>query len=62
MCARADWSRASQRRALSLLRQIQKHKVEIDNKPVVGTGRVQPDQRDLFKAPRLTAPTENSAL
>ena len=59
---RASGHPLSPRRALSLLRQIQKHKVEIDHKPVVGTGRVQPDQRDLFKALRLTAPTENSAL
>lgn len=59
---RASGHPLSPRRALSLLRQIQKHKVEIDHKPVVGTGRVQPDQHDLFKALRLTAPTENSAL
>jgi hypothetical protein len=59
---RASGHPLSPLRALALLRQIQKHKVEIDHKPVVGTGRVQPDQRDLFKALRLTAPTENSAL
>lgn len=52
----------SPRRALALLRQIQKHKVEINHKPVVGTGRVQPDQAVLFAALKLTAPTENSAL
>lgn len=59
---RASGHPLSPRRALTLLRQIQKHKVEIDHKPVVGTGRVQPDQAALFTALKLTAPTENSAL
>lgn len=52
----------SPRRAMALLRQIQKHHVVIDHKSVVGTGRVAPDQRDLFRALKLDAPSENKAL
>ena len=52
----------SPRRAMALLRQIQKHHVVIDQKNIIGTGRVAPDQRDLFRALKLDAPTENIAL
>ncbi len=52
----------SPRRAMALLRQIQKHHVVIDHKAIVGTGRVAPDQRDLFRALKLDAPSENQAL
>lgn len=52
----------SPRRAMALLRQIQKHHVVIDHKSIIGTGRVAPDQRDLFRALKLDAPSENKAL
>jgi transposase len=52
----------SPRRAMALLRQIQKHHVVIDRKSIIGTGRVAPDQRDLFRALKLDAPTEHAAL
>jgi hypothetical protein len=59
---RASGHPLSPRRALALLRQIQKHKVEINHKTITGTGRIQPEQRDLFHALKLTTPIENSAL
>jgi hypothetical protein len=52
----------SPRRAMALLRQVQKHHVVIDHKAIVGTGRLAPDQRDPFRALKLDAPTENKAL
>ena len=50
----------SPRRALAALRQIQKHKVEINQKVVTGTSRLLPDQSDLFEALKLPVPPENS--
>ncbi len=52
----------SPRRAMALLRQIQKHHVVIDHKNIIGTGRVAADQRDLFRALKLDVPTENRTL
>lgn len=48
--------------ALAVLRQIQKHKVEIDQKIVTGTSRVLPDQSDIFKTLKLTTLAENTTL
>lgn len=47
---------------MALLRQIQKHHAVIDHKNIIGTGRVAPDQRDLFRALKLDVPTENQTL
>jgi len=52
----------SPRRAMALLRQIQKHHVVIDHKNIIGTGHAGPDQRDLFRALNLDVSTENRTL
>ncbi len=52
----------SLRRALAVLRQIQKHTVDINHKTVVGTGRLASEQRDLFKALKLDEPSESTAV
>ncbi len=59
---RASGSTVSPRRALAVLRQIQKHTVDINHKTVVGTGRLAPEQRDLFKALKLDEPIESTAV
>src|SRR5574337_1245260 len=59
---RASGSTVSPRRALAVLRQIQKHTVDINHKTAVGTGRLAPEQRDLFKALKLDEPIESTAV
>ncbi len=59
---RASGSKVSPRMALTLLRQIQQHRVNINNKPVAGTSRLQPEQRDLFEALNLSEPPTNTPL
>lgn len=59
---RASHSSLSPRRALSLLRQLQQHHVLINQTRVTGTGRVTAEQRDLFKALNLSAPTADATL
>lgn len=59
---RANHSSLSPRRALSLLRQLQQHHVLINQTRVTGTGRVTAEQRDLFKALNLSAPTVDITL
>lgn len=59
---RASGSKVSPRTALAVLRQIQQHRVNINNKPVAGTSRLQPEQRDLFEALKLHEPPKNTAL
>ncbi|MDQ3511841.1 MAG: hypothetical protein M3414_09230 [Pseudomonadota bacterium] len=54
--------RTQKSRPKALPRQIQKHHVVIDHKNIIGTGRAAPDQRDLFRALKLDAPTENQTL
>ena len=51
----------SPQRALALLRQIQRHRVEIQRTPVTGTSRITPDQSDLFKSLKLPIPEETTA-
>ena len=59
---RASGSRVSPRRALSVLRQIQQHRVDINHQSITGMSRLHPEQRDLFKALQLSAPTEKPAV
>lgn len=59
---RANGSPVSPRTALAMLRQIQQHRVDINNKPVTGMSRLHPEQRDLFKALQLSEPTEKSTV
>ena len=59
---RANHSSLSPRRALALLRQLQQHHVVINQTNVTGTGRVTAEQRDLFKALNLSAPTADTAV
>lgn len=59
---RANHSSLSPPRALALLRQLQKHHVVINQTRVTGTGRVTAEQRDLFMALNLSAPTADAAL
>ncbi|MGH8110702.1 MAG: IS1634 family transposase [Rhodanobacteraceae bacterium] len=59
---RANHSNLSPRRALALLRQLQQHHVVINQTNVTGTGRVTAEQRDLFKALNLSAPTADTAV
>ncbi len=59
---RASGHALSPRRALALLRQVQKHRIEINHKAITGTGRLCPEQRDLFDALQLPEPTENPVL
>jgi hypothetical protein len=50
----------SPHKALTLLRQIQQHRVQIDGKTVSGLSRIQPQQTELFQALNLPRPsTEN---
>ncbi|MBK7146981.1 MAG: IS1634 family transposase [Xanthomonadales bacterium] len=49
-------------RALAMLKQIQKHRVAIDHKPVSGISRISPEQTDLFKALNLPPPPQANAL
>lgn len=56
MRLRASNSTASPRRALTLLRQIQQHRVVIDSTTYSGTSRLVPEQRDLFEALNLPKP------
>jgi hypothetical protein len=48
--------------ALTLLRQIQQHRVQIDGTPVTGIGRLQPQQIELFEALKLPTPSTQPAL
>lgn len=59
---RASGSTVSPRRALAMLRQIQKHRVDINQKPVTGTSRIQPEQGELFHALNLPKPPQSSTL
>lgn len=59
---RASGSKVSPRTALTMLRQIQQHYVGINNTPVSGVSRIQPEQRDLFKALKLSEPTQKAAV
>lgn len=59
---RASGSTTSPRRALALLRQIQKHRVDIDHQPVTGTSRIEPEQSELFQALKLPQPPQSKAL
>jgi transposase len=52
----------SPQRAFATLKQIQKHRVEIDRKAITGTSRITSEQADLFKALNLTSPTQTNAL
>lgn len=52
----ANGSSVSPRQALALLRQIQQHRVTIDQKSYSGTSRLAPQQHDLFKGLNLTEP------
>src|SRR5574337_752093 len=57
---RASGSTVSPRRALAVLRQIQKHTVDINDKTGGGPGRPAPDQRALLKALNRADPLEIS--
>lgn len=59
---RDSGSALSPRRALALLRQIQQHRVDIDQQTITGISRIHPEQRDLFKALKLNEPQPPNAL
>jgi hypothetical protein len=59
---RASGSRVSPRSALTVLRQIQQHRVDINHQSITGMSRLHPEQRDLFKALQLSAPTEKATV
>jgi len=59
---RASRHPLSPQRALALLRQIQRHRVEIQRTPVTGTSRITSDQSDLFRSLKLPIPHETAAL
>lgn len=50
-------STLSPSRAFAVLKQIQQHRVAIDQKPISGISRITPEQADLFKVLNLTPPT-----
>jgi len=52
----------SPQKALTLLRQIQQHRVQIDGKTVTGLSRLHPQQTELFKALKLPTPTAENAV
>ncbi|MDQ3525481.1 MAG: IS1634 family transposase [Chloroflexota bacterium] len=52
----------SPQRAFATLRQIQRHRVELDRKSITGTSRITPEQADLFKALSLSQPAESNPL
>ncbi len=54
---RQHGSLLSPQRALELLRQIQRHRIEIGDKRVDGLTRLAPEQRDLFERLKLPIPT-----
>ena len=59
---KASGSALSPRRALGILRQLQQHRVDINRKTVTGTGRIQPEQRELFKALAIAEPERTAAV
>lgn len=62
MKLRAAGHPLSPRRALTLLRQIQHHRVLVGGRPVTGITRVQPEQMELFQALKLPAPSAENAV
>lgn len=52
----------SPQKALTLLRQIQQHRVQIHGKTVTGLSRLHPQQTELFKALKLPIPTAENAV
>jgi len=52
----------SPQKALTLLRQIQQHRVQIHGKTVTGLSRLHPQQTELFKALKLPTPTAENAV
>jgi transposase len=56
MRLKASGSPHSPKTSLEILRQLQKHRVLIANKPVTGIGKLTPAQLDLFEAMDLKAP------
>ncbi|MEO8011364.1 MAG: IS1634 family transposase [Dokdonella sp.] len=59
---RESRSPLSPQRAFATLRQIQRHRVELDQKPFTGTSRITPEQADLFKALKISPPPESNTL
>jgi hypothetical protein len=57
MRLKAAGAPVSPQKALTLLRQIQQHRVQIDGKTVSGLSRLQPQQTELFQALNLPEPS-----